>query len=107
MTSDKRLAFSCGMRDGIPIATGYFAVAFTLGIAARNAGFTPLQALFVSLTNNASAGEYAGFTLISQNAGYLELALMMLVANARYLLMSCALSENLIRNIISDYHAVE
>ena len=95
MTSDKRLAFSCGMRDGIPIATGYFAVAFTLGIAARNAGFTPLQALFVSLTNNASAGEYAGFTLISQNAGYLELALMMLVANARYLLMSCALSQKL------------
>lgn len=95
MTQTNKLAFSNGMRDGIPIATGYFAVAFTLGIAAKNAGFTPLQALIVSMTNNASAGEYAGFTLISQNAGYLELALMMLVANARYLLMSCALSQKL------------
>lgn len=26
------------MRDAIPIALGYLAVAFTLGIAARNAG---------------------------------------------------------------------
>ena len=95
MSNTNKLAFSNGMRDGIPIATGYFAVAFTLGIAAKNAGFTPLQAMIVSMTNNASAGEYAGFTLISQNAGYLELALMMLVANARYLLMSCALSQKL------------
>ena len=64
MTENRRLAFSNGMRDGIPIATGYFAVSFTLGIAAKNAGFTPLQAMIVSMTNNASAGEYAGFTLI-------------------------------------------
>lgn len=94
MSNTNKLAFSNGMRDGIPIALGYFAVAFTLGIAAKNAGFTPLQAMIVSITNNASAGEYAGFTLISAGAGYLELALMMLVANARYLLMSCALSRN-------------
>lgn len=95
MSNTNKLAFSNGMRDGIPIALGYFAVAFTLGIAAKNAGFTPLQAMIVSMTNNASAGEYAGFTLISAGAGYLELALMMVVANARYLLMSCALSQKL------------
>lgn len=95
MTKTNKLAFSNGMRDGIPIALGYFAVAFTLGIAAKNAGFTPMQAMIVSMTNNASAGEYAGFTLISAGAGYLELALMMVVANARYLLMSCALSQKL------------
>ena len=95
MSNTNKLAFSSGMRDGIPIALGYFAVSFTLGIAAKNAGFTPLQAMIVSMTNNASAGEYAGFTLISAGAGYLELALMMVVANARYLLMSCALSQKL------------
>lgn len=95
MEQNKRLVFSNGMRDGIPIALGYFAVSFTLGIAAKNAGFTPLQAMIVSLTNNASAGQFAGFTLISAGAGYLELAVMILVANARYLLMSCALSQKL------------
>ena len=33
-----------GMRDAIPIALGYLAVAFTLGIAARNAGVHVLPA---------------------------------------------------------------
>lgn len=45
--------FRRGIRDGMPIAIGYFAVAFTLGIAAKNAGFTALQAMIESLTNNA------------------------------------------------------
>ena len=87
--------YRAGMRDGLPIALGYFAVAFTLGIAAKNAGFSALQALVASLTNNASAGEYAAFSLIAAGAGYLEVAVMTLVANARYLLMSCSLSQKL------------
>lgn len=88
-------AFRLGLRDGIPIATGYFAVAFTLGIAAKNAGFSAVQAMVESLTNNASAGEYAVFSLVSAGAGYWEVAVMTLVANARYLLMSCSLSQKL------------
>lgn len=87
--------FRRGVRDGMPIALGYFAVAFTLGIAARNAGFSALQAMVESLTNNASAGEYAVFSLVSAGAGYWEVAVMTLVANARYLLMSCSLSQRL------------
>ena len=79
----------------MPIALGYFAVAFTLGIAARNAGFSAVQAMVESLTNNASAGEYAVFSLVAAGAGYMEVAVMTLVANARYLLMSCSLSQKL------------
>ena len=56
--------FCEGMRDGVPIALGYFAVSFSLGIAARRAGFTPFQGFLVSLLNNASAGEYAAFAII-------------------------------------------
>ena len=84
-----------GIRDGLPIALGYFAVAFTLGIAARRAGLSAFQGLLASLFNNASAGEYAGFTLISAGAAYWELAAMTLVVNMRYLLMSFALSQKL------------
>ena len=47
--------FCEGMRDGVPIALGYFAVSFSLGIAARRAGFTPFQGFLVSLLNNASS----------------------------------------------------
>ena len=56
-TTQKPYAFSrkvfCeGMRDGVPIALGYFAVSFSLGIAARNAGLTPIQGFFaVSYTH--------------------------------------------------------
>lgn len=90
-----RGCFRHGIRDGMPIALGYFAVAFTLGIAAKNAGFSALQAMVESLTNNASAGEYAVFSLAAAGAGYWEVAVMTLVANARYLLMSCSLSQKL------------
>ena len=48
-----------------------------------------------SFTNNASAGEFAGFTLIAAGGGYLEVAILILITNARYLLMSCALSQKL------------
>ena len=84
-----------GMRAGVPISLGYFAVALSLGIAARNAGFTALQATLTSFLINASAGEYIGFTLIASGAGYIEVMIMEAVANARYLLMSCALSQKL------------
>lgn len=87
--------FLKGMKDGIPIALGYFAVSLALGIAAVKAGLTPGQATLSSFLLNASAGEFIGFTLISQNAGYLEVIIMEAVANARYLLMSCALSQKL------------
>lgn len=95
MISDSKSWFRKGLKDGIPIALGYFAVAFTLGITAKNAGLTAFQAMLASFTLNASAGEFAGFTLIAAGATYIEVAVMELVANARYLLMSCALSQKL------------
>ena len=92
-TQFSRKVFCAGMRDGFPIALGYFAVAFSLGIAARNAGLTPMQGFWASILNNASAGEYAAFTLIAARASYFEVAVITLIANARYLLMSCALAQ--------------
>ncbi len=84
-----------GLRDGIPIALGYFAVAFTLGIAARDAGITAFQTFIASALTLASAGGYAGFNVIAQGGTYIEMFITMLVINARYLLMSFALSQKL------------
>lgn len=81
------------MYDSIPIALAYFAVAFSLGIMARKAGLTPFQGFLSSMLNHASAGEYAEFTVIEAGAPYIEMALVILITNARYLLMSCALSQ--------------
>ena len=88
-------SFLNGLRDGLPIGLGYLAVSFGLGIACHNAGLNAAQAFFMSLTNNASAGEYGGLTVIAADSGLWMTALMMLIINARYLLMSCALSQRL------------
>ena len=95
-----------GLRDGIPIALGYFAVAFTLGIVAKKAGLTAFQAMLAAGLTNASAGGYAGFALIAENAGYLEVAITELIVNARYLLMSCALSQKLSPNTSLLHRAI-
>ena len=95
MRADNKLWFKQGMRLGIPIGLGYFAVAFSLGIMAKQAGFSAFQATLTSIVGNASAGEFALFTLVAAGGGYLEAAIMTFVANARYLLMSCALSQKL------------
>lgn len=87
--------FFLGIRDGIPIALGYFAVSFSLGIMATKSGLSPLQALVASFLNNASAGEYAGFSMIAISSSYIEIAIITLIANARYLLMSIALSQRI------------
>lgn len=92
---NRKRVFLNGIKMGVPIGLGYFAVSFSLGISAKNAGLTALEAGFASLLLNASAGEYALFTLIAAGASFFEVAMMELVANARYLLMSCALSQKL------------
>lgn len=89
----EKSAFLKGMRDGFPIGLGYFAVSFSLGIIAKKGGLTPVIGFFSSLFVRASAGEYAGYTSIATHASYWELVIITVIANARYLLMNCALSQ--------------
>lgn len=84
-----------GLKAGIPIALAYFAVSMALGIQAKGAGLTVFQGFLTSLLVNASAGEYAGFQLIASQAPYIEMVLMTIIVNARYILMSFALSQKL------------
>ncbi|MBR4083981.1 MAG: AzlC family ABC transporter permease [Lachnospiraceae bacterium] len=94
-TKNNLTAFMQGLKDGIPIGLGYLAVSFSLGIAAKTAGLTPMQGFVVSLLCMASAGEYVGFLSIAASAAYMEIAIATLIANARYLLMSTALSQRM------------
>ena len=82
-----------GVRDGVPIALGYFAVAFALGIAAKRIGMSAFQAAAMSALMLASAGQYAALTVIAGGGGYLQMAVTTFIVNLRYLLMSCALSQ--------------
>ncbi|MCR5094710.1 MAG: AzlC family ABC transporter permease [Lachnospiraceae bacterium] len=84
-----------GMRDGIPIALGYFAVSFTFGMAAARDGIGAFWSAFISMTCVTSAGQFAGLSVIAAGGGFLELALTQLVINLRYLLMSFSLSAKI------------
>ena len=84
-----------GLRDGIPIGMGYFAVAFSLGIIAKQAGLTAVIGFMSSFFTRASAGEYGVYMLIAAQAAYVEIVAMCLVVNLRYMLMSAALSQKI------------
>ena len=84
-----------GLRIGIPIAMGYLAVAFSLGIIAAKAGLTAPEGFLSSFFTRASAGEYGTYMLVAAQAAYVEVVAMCLVANLRYMLMSAALSQKI------------
>lgn len=90
---DNLTAFREGFRDGIPISLGYFAVAFSLGIQAGAVGLDAFQGFLLSALVNASAGQYAALTVMAALGTYAEMAIITLIANARYMLMSAALSQ--------------
>lgn len=87
--------FKQGAIDGIPIALGYIAVSFSLGIQAKTVGINWIWATLMSLLNSTSAGQFAALSIISACGTYTELALSQLIINLRYMLMSCALSQKI------------
>lgn len=84
-----------GLRDGMPIALGYFAMSFAFGIYAVSFGLAPLEAIFISMFNLTSAGQIAAVPIIAAGGSAIELALTQIVINARYALMSISLSQRL------------
>lgn len=84
-----------GVRSGIPIGLGYLPVSFTFGFMAVSGGLPVWMAVFISLTNLTSAGQFAGTNLLLAGAGYFEVALTTLIINLRYMLMSLSLSQKL------------
>ena len=93
------MTFKQGLKDGIPIFLGYFAVSFAFGIFCVTKGLTPLVAIITSLTNLTSAGQFAGAKLMIAVAPYIEIMLTVLLINLRYSLMSIALTQKLDDNV--------
>lgn len=92
---DGRTLMAEGAGVGLPIGLGYFAVAFSLGIAARGYGFTPFQGFLSSLITYASAGQYMGFSLYAAGSTLLQLIILTVIINLRYILMGFALNQRM------------
>ncbi len=93
--SDNKENFRRGLIDGLSVAVGYFAVSFTLGINASNAGIKWYQSALMSALNYTSAGQAAAIEIMAEGGSLWELALSTVVINLRYLLMSAALAVRL------------
>lgn len=93
----KNIDYKNGLRDGIAVALGYFAVSFTFGMASAADGLNIVQAVLISLTNVTSAGQFSGIAIIAADGTYIEIALTQLVINLRYSLMSFSLAQKLDR----------
>jgi predicted branched-subunit amino acid permease len=87
--------FCHGLKRGLPIALGYVPVSFTFGLMAVSGDIPVWMAVFISLTNLTSAGQFAGTNLIFDNAGFPEIAITTFIINIRYMLMSLSLTQRL------------
>ncbi len=88
-----------GLIKGLPIAFGYLPVSFTFGFMAVNSGIPIWLAVFISMSNLTSSGQFAGTNLVIAGAGYLEITLTTFIINIRYILMSLALSQKMDRGV--------
>ena len=91
-------SFRKGLKDGLPIGLGYFAVSFTFGMMAVADGLSIWQAVLISLTNVTSAGQFAGLDIMVMSGSYWEMALTQLIINLRYCLMSFSLAQKFRRD---------
>lgn len=91
--------FTNGLRRGMPIALGYFPVAFSFGVLCVNSHMPLGMATLISVTNFTSSGQFAGLNLMLAQASYFEVALTLLMINARYFLMSLSLSQKIDRHM--------
>ena len=76
--------FNKGLKDGIPVALGYFSVSIAFGLMAIENECSALEAVLISVTNLTSAGQFAGVTVLAAMGTYVEMAMTQLVINSRY-----------------------
>ena len=60
--------FSSGLKDGMPICFGYFAVSFAFGIQAAGIGLSVFEASVLSALNVTSAGQFAALAIIASSS---------------------------------------
>lgn len=89
------LGWLAGVLDGLPVALGYFPTAAAFGLAARQAGLTPPEALLMSAVVYAGASQFALVGMLGAPAAAAAAAAVLL--NLRHVLYGPALAPHLNR----------
>lgn len=84
-----------GLRDGLPIALGYYTISIAFGLYCAQGGIGAWAAAAMSFTNLSSSGQFAGLNVILASGALLQLAVTTALVNLRYVLMAFSLSQRL------------
>lgn len=80
-----------GLLASLPVMLGYFPIAFSFGVAASRAGFSPAEAFALSLLIYAGASQFLALALLTSGAPVLVSAFTLIVMNLRHVLYGPAL----------------
>lgn len=85
--------FASGLLAALPIALGYFPIAFAFGVAATGHGLTGWEAFALSLIIYAGAAQFLALALITGGAPLVVAAFTLIAMNLRHLLYGPALMK--------------
>lgn len=85
--------FRSGLVTSLPIALGYFPIAFSFGVAATRAGLSVAEAVMLSVVIFAGAAQFLALALITSGAPLLVSAVTLIAMNLRHLMYGPALLE--------------
>jgi 4-azaleucine resistance transporter AzlC len=83
------------IRDTLIINASIIAFGFMFGLAARDAGYSPLEAMAMSTFLFAGAAQFAGVGYVAAGLPWAPIIVLTLFLNARHLLYSAALAPRL------------
>ena len=86
-------SFSGGLVTALPIALGYFPIAFAFGVAATKAGFSGVEAFVLSLVIYAGASQFLALALLTSGAPLLVAAFTLVAMNLRHVLYGPSLMK--------------
>jgi 4-azaleucine resistance transporter AzlC len=88
-------SFAAGIRLGIPYAVVGFVLSMSFGVLARQAGFTPLQAIVTAAIVFAGSAQFAGLAVLASGGTAVAAIAAGTLMNGRFLAMGTALAPSL------------
>ena len=91
VTTPLQSSFRTGLGTSLPLALGYFPIAFSFGVAATKAGLTGVEAVTLSLVMYSGAAQFLAVVLIAAGAPVLVAAATLIGMGLRHVLYGPAL----------------
>jgi 4-azaleucine resistance transporter AzlC len=88
-------SFAAGIRLGIPYAVVGFVLSMSFGVLARQAGFSPLQAILTAAIVFAGSAQFAGLAVLASGGTAAAAIAAGTLMNGRFLAMGTALAPSL------------